>query len=274
MGTRRYGKSPGRAGRGSASGRPGSRSRLIVEAGRSPAALRPLGRRSENSSDPLQEDDRSRDDRHLGAGAVGHGARVGVRLGGRELERPSRAESAPGEQELPLLAEGVEQQQEGVVLHVFAVRAALNDLLAVQEHAEHTVAVLPVAARHLEPICSIPRRKVWRRKTACSRRSRISRRVNSRISASWAFQSYQESSLSWHHALLLPSCVRPISSPPSSIGVPWETSSVVKKLRFCRARSASTSRSSVSPSTPQFQERLSSEPSLLFSRLASLCLCS
>ena len=45
--------------------------------------------------------------------------------------------------------------------------------------------------------------------------------------------------MSWHQALLLPPCVRPISSPPSSIGVPWERSSVVRKLRCWRARSAS-----------------------------------
>ena len=42
----------------------------------------------------------------------------------------------------------------------------------------------------------------------------------------------------------------------SSIGTPCESSSVARKLRFCRARSAMISGSSVGPSTPQFQERL------------------
>ena len=38
-------------------------------------------------------------------------------------------------------------------------------------------------------------------------------------------QSSQLTSLSWQYALLLPRCVRPISSPISSIGVPIEISS-------------------------------------------------
>src|ERR671919_188843 len=83
--------------------------------------------------------------------------------------------------------------------------------------------------------------------------------------------SNHDSSLSWHHALLLPFCVRDSSSPPSSIGTPCESSSVAMKLRCWRQRSALTSGSSVSPSTPQFQERLSSVPSRLPSWLASLC---
>src|SRR5439155_10673087 len=85
-------------------------------------------------------------------------------------------------------------------------------------------------------------------------------------------QSNQDSSESWHQALLLPRWVRFISSPPSSIGVPWETSSVIKKLRCCLARRAQIAGSSVSPSAPQFHDRLSSVPSRLPSRLASLCL--
>src|SRR3954449_949235 len=84
--------------------------------------------------------------------------------------------------------------------------------------------------------------------------------------------AYQEISLSWHHPLLLPPCVRHSSSPPSSIGTPWLSSSVVRWLRCCLARSALTSGSSVSPSTPQFQDRLSSVPSRLPSRFSSLCL--
>src|SRR5262249_34824487 len=79
-----------------------------------------------------------------------------------------------------------------------------------------------------------------------------------------------EISLSWHHALLLPPCERPHSSPPSSIGTPCDRNSVVKKLRCWRERSAFTSGSSVGPSTPQFHDRLSSVPSLFPSPFASL----
>src|SRR5260370_644004 len=83
--------------------------------------------------------------------------------------------------------------------------------------------------------------------------------------------SYQGTSLSWQEALLFPPCVRPISSPPQSIGTPTERTSVVRKFRCWRDRSAFTSSQSEGPSTPQFQERLSFAPSLLFSQLAQLC---
>ena len=85
------------------------------------------------------------------------------------------------------------------------------------------------------------------------------------------FQSTHEMSLSWHHALLFPFWVRSSSSPASSIGTPWLIISVVMMLRTCRARSASTFGSSVSPSAPQFHEWLSLEPSRLSSPLAWLC---
>ena len=112
-----------------------------------------------------------------------------------------------------------------------------------------------------------------RRKVGWAARNAISERVNSSSfprdpSRS---QSNHESSLSWHHALLFPCCVRPSSSPPSSIGTPCERNSVVRKFRCCRARSARISGSSVGPSAPQFHERLSSVPSWLPSPFASLC---
>jgi hypothetical protein len=78
-------------------------------------------------------------------------------------------------------------------------------------------------------------------------------------------------SLSWQYALLLPPCERPNSSPPTSIGTPCDSSRVVMKFRCWRARSACTFGSSLGPSVPQFQERLSSAPSLLSSLFASLC---
>jgi hypothetical protein len=77
--------------------------------------------------------------------------------------------------------------------------------------------------------------------------------------------------LSWHQTLLLPFWVRDSSSPPRIIGTPCDSSSVARKLRCWRQRSATISGSSVSPSTPQFHERLSSVPSRLPSPLASLC---
>ena len=60
--------------------------------------------------------------------------------------------------------------------------------------------------------------------------------------------------------VVVPGCVLRSSSPASSIGVPCESSSVARKFRVWRSRSAFTSGSSVSPSTPQFHERLSSRP--------------
>ena len=57
-----------------------------------------------------------------------------------------------------------------------------------------------------------------------------------------------------------------------SIGTPSESSVTVSMFFTWRLRSRSISGSSVGPSTPQFQLRLSSAPSRLCSPLASLCL--
>src|ERR687894_796557 len=123
-----------------------------------------------------------------------------------------------------------------------------------------------------EPICSPPVRNARRRNTGCARRRQIRRRVYSsrRLARSSWSQPNHEISLSWHHALLLPPCERENSSPPRSIGTPCDSSSVARKLRCCRSRSAFTAASSVGPSTPWFQLRLSSLPSAPPSRLASL----
>ena len=67
-------------------------------------------------------------------------------------------------------------------------------------------------------------------------------------------QSNQVSGLSWQYALLFPSCVRPHSSPISSIGTPWAPADMASAFFICRCRSAVTAGSSVGPSTPQFQE--------------------
>jgi hypothetical protein len=58
----------------------------------------------------------------------------------------------------------------------------------------------------------------------------------------------------------------------SSIGVPTDIISTVRKFLICRLRNVSTSGMSVGPSAPQFQLRSSSEPSRLLSPFASLCL--
>ena len=199
-----------------------------------------------------------------------------------------RAEALGRHRELGVLVAGVEEQHERVVDDPLAVLVRRDDLLAVEEHAEQArAAVVPVdlascAGRRAGTTTRRAARSPPRRSRAgtggggrrgARARSAISRRVNSSSSPSpsTASQSNQEISLSWHQALLLPPCERPNSSPPSSIGVPWESSSVARKFFCWRARSALISGSSVSPSTPQFQERLSSVPSRLSSRLASLC---
>src|SRR5438045_9000172 len=84
-------------------------------------------------------------------------------------------------------------------------------------------------------------------------------------------QANQEISLSWQYPLLLPFCVRPISSPPLIIGTPCERSSGTRKFLCCRARNAFTFASSVGPSAPQFHERLLLSPSGFSSLFASLC---
>src|SRR5205807_1317573 len=96
-----------------------------------------------------------------------------------------------------------------------------------------------------------------RRNTGCDRRKLTRLLVNSSRSVSTFDQSSHEITLSWQYALLLPCWLFPSSSPLSSIGMPNDSSSVVSIALDCRARSVSTSGSVVSPSAPQFQERLS-----------------
>ena len=70
---------------------------------------------------------------------------------------------------------------------------------------------------------SSPSRQLSRRSNGCFARRAIRWRVKSRRAVSFSdnpFQSIQEISLSWQYPLLLPFCVRPNSSPASSIGVP------------------------------------------------------
>ena len=137
-----------------------------------------------------------------------------------------------------------------------------------------SVIAVPAGVNQLSSAVSAPVRNRRRRKTGCDRRNATRSAVNESRPESTADQSYQEISLSWQYALLLPPWVRPSSSPPSSIGTPNDSSRVVSMARACRARRASTSGSGVGPSAPQFQERLSLVPSRFASPLASLCLVS
>ena len=65
-------------------------------------------------------------------------------------------------------------------------------------------------------------------------------------------ESVQPTALSWQYALLLPDCELPSSSPARSMGVPWESSSVARKLRRCLRRRSLICLSAVGPSTPKF----------------------
>src|ERR1700682_1664965 len=116
-----------------------------------------------------------------------------------------------------------------------------------------------------------PWKNLRRRKAGWSRRNAIIQRLKARGGSSIEDQSTHDSSLSWQYALLLPFCVLPSSSPPTSIGTPWAVKSVVRKLRCWRARHLSASGSSVSPSAPQFHDRLCDSPSAFCSPFASLC---
>ena len=107
----------------------------------------------------------------------------------------------------------------------------------------------------------LPWKNVRRRRAGCRLRSAIifadeAQEVGVAVSASVPVDPAR-SSLSWHQALLLPRCVRRNSSPASSIGTPWDSSSVAIRLRACRRRSRRITGSSVGPSTPQFQLKLS-----------------
>src|SRR5215213_10580305 len=125
----------------------------------------------------------------------------------------------------------------------------------------------------LPPCLASPAKKRRRRSTGWALRKLIAAEVKACRSFWSALRSQftQEISLSWAYTLLLPRCVRPSSSPCASIGTPWLTIIVVMKFRCCRSRSALIAGSSVSPSTPQFHDRLWLSPSLPPSPFASLC---
>ena len=182
-------------------------------------------------------------------------------VGGRRARRPTACRSAAGQHEVDVLVVGVEQQQERVVGDpLAAVRRRVGSCVAVEEHAEHVrVARAPSRRRssrrpsgrnHQTSGSPMPRRA--RRRGSRARRNdrvlaaqRDQPRARSRACLAGrrrAPSRTSEISLSWHQALLLPRCVRPISSPPSSIGTPCERNSVARKLRCWRARSVDASR--------------------------------
>src|ERR1051326_1830264 len=142
-----------------------------------------------------------------------------------------------------------------------------------ERSSQHSCVIgAPAGVYQPNSAASTPVRYRCRRNTGCARRSAITDRVNASSDESAAPQSTQEISLSWQYALLLPPWVRPISSPPSSSGTPNESSSVHSIARDRCPRSASTAASVLSPSAPEFHDRLSEAPSRFDSPFASLCL--
>jgi hypothetical protein len=144
----------------------------------------------------------------------------------------------------------VEQQQEARVDDRLALRRLRRDLLAVQEDPDRPrVAATPVALRHAPPVRTHPphvgevgarRASPFEKRRRPEDRMRAPeldqppRELDERALVVVPVPVNHESSLSWHHALLLPCCVRPNSSPPRSIGTPCERKSVVRKFRCCR----------------------------------------
>src|SRR6266496_1756124 len=234
----------------------------------------------------------------VGAGHVPgrRGGREAVLVGGVDDHVVAGRPGLAGQREDGVLLASVQHQEVGLVQQALPAGAALPDAAAVQVHADgpgvrgEPVRMAPSArnqARSLRPSPSgtgRPSKNARCRSTGDARRSATSRRTRpSCVTASGSVppgpapsrmgdQSIQDTSLSWQYALLLPPWVRRHSSPASSIGTPVATSRVTSMLRACRPRSAFTAGSLVSPSTPQFQDRLSSVPSRLPSPFASLCL--
>ena len=119
-----------------------------------------------------------------------------------------------------------------------------------------------------------PRKYVRRRNSGCVLRSAITRRANVEQARPRRRgpSDIHEISLSWQYALLLPRCVRPISSPPASIGTPCEKQERRQEVAHLAQRAARGSRGRRS----DLRRRSSSfgcvaSPSRLSSPLASLC---
>ena len=156
---------------------------------------------------------------------------------GAQHERPALAEAPVRQRERDVLVVGVEEQQERLVEDPLALLVRRGDLLAVEEHADRPLAGLPVALGHAVPVGAEPpdvgqpepllvgaRAGTGGGGTPGARAAARSASCTNSCSSAFSssrLQSNQEISLSWHQALLLPCWVRPNSSPPSSIGVPW-----------------------------------------------------
>ena len=120
-----------------------------------------------------------------------------------------------------------------------------------------------------------PEKNVRRRRTGCACRNAIIIRMNRRKSAfrSRSDQSTQLSGLSWHQALLLPLLgAEELVAAEDHRHALGDHQGGHQVARPAACGSASTSGSSVGPSTPQFQLQLASLPSRFPSPLASLCL--
>ena len=210
-------------------------------------------------------------------------------LGRRELERPTSPEAGRRQAERERVAPRVEEDEEGVVDDRLALprlgtrsrprsgtrppsdaspRSQSARVIARPSGRNHQMSGAP------ESSCSFPVRNVGRRKIGCSRRMRDRRAGRRRGSRAPLVEVPVEPAelvvlaVGVVVAALRPprSRRRPAASARRGRGAASRGSSAI-----CRSRSAFTTGSSVSPSTPQFQERLSVVPSRLSSRFASLC---
>ena len=251
-----------------------------------PGAVRSRRRRRRAA----QHQHRTTGEAHRLASRDGPRARLDRRLGGRQLDAPLAPAARGREGELDVLVVAVDQhagRSRRRSRWPCRSRSAISAPLR-KRPTTLLVGVVPVGAGS----CARPsarnhqasgstralarRRGSGRRRNTGWARRRCDQppgeREQVRLARRRGPSRASEISLSWHQALLLPCWVRPISSPPRSIGTPWDSSSVASRLRCWRARSSTISGSSVAPSAPQFHERLSSVPSRLSSRFASLCL--
>ena len=162
---------------------------------------------------------------------------------------------------------------------------AIGDLFAVEDHADGTLAiVVPVTVGELLAVGQqpddvlasrttgcLPEKNRLRRSTGCSRRSATTRCTYRSITESNDDQSSQRQLVVLTVRIVVALLGSADLVAAQIIGQPWESRTVAIRLRRWRSRRVRISSSSVSPSAPQFHERLSLAPSSLPSPLASLC---
>src|SRR6266536_2491873 len=178
----------------------------------------------------------------VGAGHVPgrRGGREAVLVGGVDDHVVAGRPGLAGQREDGVLLASVQHQEVGLVQQALPAGAALPDAAAVQVHADgpgvrgEPVRMAPSARNQARSLRPSPSGTGRPSKNARCRSTGDARR--------------------------------------SATSRRTRPSRVTSMLRACRPRSAFTAGSLVSPSTPQFQDRLSSVPSRLPSPFASLCL--